>query len=116
MNPDFEVDTQAVRDAAADTAELAAQVSSGATDPPEQVTVPRWATADAAAEATVAVRRQAATIAADIAEAADQIIAAVVDYEDADQRAASRMRATTPTPTPRRRPRNALGPFIEEPS
>ena len=116
MNPDFEVDTQAVRDAASDTAELAAEVSSGATDPPEQVTVPRWATADAAAEATLAVRRQAATLAADIAEAADQIIAAVVDYEDADQRAASRMRATAPTPTPRRRPRNALGPFIEEPS
>jgi len=92
-NPDIEVDGAAVRAATGSAAELAAQVSSAAQDPPAQVIVPRWSTTDAAAEATEAVRRQAANIAADIAEAADQIIAAVVDYEDADQRAASRMRA-----------------------
>lgn len=120
MNPDVEVDAPALCAAAGDTAELAAQVSSDAQDAPAAVTVPGWATADAAGEATASARRQAASIAADIAQAADQIIAAVVDYEAADQRAASRVRAGEDVAKPaaargpRRRPRNALGPFIED--
>jgi hypothetical protein len=92
MNPDLEIDAGEVRAGASAVAATAARVTSGA-EPPATVGVPRWAASDAAALAADAVRRTLAETGADIAATARQIAAAVVDYEDADDRAASRLRA-----------------------
>lgn len=92
MNPDFEVDVAALRAAAGDAQELAKRVADDADDLPAPVIVPRWATADAAVLATGEMGSLVGGIAAGIAETADQIVAAVVDYQDADRRAAARLR------------------------
>jgi hypothetical protein len=92
MHPDLEVDTGAVRSAAAAMDDLAARVSSGGSESPAPVSTPRWAATDAAGSAAEASRRQLVCTGADIAAAARQIVAAVLDYEDSDDRAASRLR------------------------
>jgi hypothetical protein len=92
MNPDLEVDTGAVRAAAAAIDDLAARVSGGESESPAPVTTPRWAASDAAASAADANRRRLADAGNDIAATARQIVAAILDYEDSDERAASRLR------------------------
>jgi hypothetical protein len=94
MNPDLAVDTAALRAAASDATAIAALVSSGVAEAPATVTLPCWATSDAAASAAGAAGHQLAGIAADIASTAQQVVAAVTAYEGADDRAASRLRAT----------------------
>ena len=93
MNPDFEVDVAALRAAAEDARGLAKRVAADAGEVPAPVIVPRWATADAVVLATAEMGSFGAGIAAGIAATADQIVAAVVDYEDADGEAAARLRA-----------------------
>lgn len=92
MSPDFEVDVAALRAAAEDARVLAKRVADDADDLPAPVIVPRWATADAAVLVTGEMGSFGAGIAAGIIATADQIVAAVVDYEDADRRAAARLR------------------------
>jgi hypothetical protein len=92
MNPDLEVDAHEMRAGASAVAGTAARVTSGAAEAPATATVPRWAASDAASLAADGVRRRLAETGADIAATARQIVAAVVDYEDADNRAASRLR------------------------
>jgi hypothetical protein len=93
MNPDLEVDTGEVRHAATAIDNLAGRVSGGTSESPAPVMTPHWATSDAAATAADATRRRLADAGADIATTARQIIAVVIDYEDADSRAADRLRS-----------------------
>jgi hypothetical protein len=92
MNPDLEVDTGAVRATAAAIDDLAARVSGGESESPAPVTTPRWTTSEAAASAAHATRRRLVDAGADIAVTARQIVATVLDYEESDERAASRLR------------------------
>ena len=69
-------------------------MSAGAADTPETVAAPRWATGDATLLAADAIRRQVAEAGAGIAATAREIVAAVLDYEAADQRSATRLRAS----------------------
>jgi hypothetical protein len=94
MKPDLAVDTTEVRVIASDLTATGGRVSAGAADPPETVPAPRWATSDAAALVSEAIRRQLAEVGAGITVAAQEITAAVMDYEAADERSAARMRAT----------------------
>jgi hypothetical protein len=93
MKPDLEVDAHEMRAGASALAGTAARVTSGAAEAPATVAVPRWAASDVAALAADATRGLLAQAGADIAATARQIVAAVVDYEDADDRAASRLQA-----------------------
>jgi hypothetical protein len=93
MKPDLTVDTTEVRAAASDLAAAGGRVSAGAAGTPETVAVPRWATVDAASLAAEAIRRQVAEAGAGIAATAREIVAAVLDYEAADERSATRLRA-----------------------
>jgi hypothetical protein len=94
MKPDLTVDTTEVRATASDLSAAGGRVSAGAADPPEAVTAPRWATCDAAALATEAIRRQLAEVGAGIIATAREIATAALDYEAADDRSAARMRAS----------------------
>ena len=94
MKPDLTVDTTEVHAIASDLMAAGGRVSAGAADPPETVPTPHWATSDAAALVTEAIQRQLAEVGAGITAAADEITAAVMDYEAADERSAARMRAT----------------------
>ncbi|HEY7274136.1 MAG TPA: hypothetical protein VH502_15490 [Actinoplanes sp.] len=93
MKPDLTVDTTEVRSAASDLSAAGRLVSAGAMDPPDPVSAPRWATSDATALATEAIRRQLSELGAGITATAHEIVAAVTDYDAADDRAAFRMRA-----------------------
>lgn len=93
MNLDVEVDVSGVRGCAAGLAGVGARVAAGVGGMPEPVAVPPWATGDAAASVGDATRSRLAAIGSDIALAAQQIIAAVVDYEAADERAVTRLRS-----------------------
>ena len=77
---------------ASDLSATGDRVSAGAAHPPEPVTAPRWATSDATALAAEAIRRQLAEVGAGISATAREIVAAVIDYEAADERSATRMR------------------------
>jgi hypothetical protein len=90
MSRGLEVEVPEVRRCASGLAGTGARVATGAGRMPE--VVPDWATSDAAASAGEAARRRLAVVGADIAATARQIIAAVVDYEAADERAATRLR------------------------
>jgi hypothetical protein len=91
MKPDLTVDTTEVRVTASDLSATGDRVSAGAAHPPEP-TAPRWATSDATALAAEAIRRQLAEVGAGISATAREIVAAVMDYEAADERSATRMR------------------------
>jgi hypothetical protein len=93
MKPDLTVDTTEVRATASDLSATGRQTSAGAVDPPDPVPAPRWATSDATALATEAIRRQLSELGAGITATAQEIVAAVTDYDAADERAAVRMRA-----------------------
>jgi hypothetical protein len=92
MSRGLEIEVPEVRRCASGLAGTGARVATGADAIPEFV--PGWATSDAAASAGEAARRRLAVVGADIAATARQIIAAVIDYEAADERAATRLRGT----------------------
>lgn len=94
MNPDLEVDTDGLRRAAAALDATAAEVSAGTGQQPPAEVTPRWATADAAVLAADAARQQLAQLGADLAETARRITTAAAEYEQADARAATRLRLT----------------------
>jgi hypothetical protein len=94
MNPDLEVDTGELRHAASAVADTAARVSAAAHQEPDIDRTPRWATTDAALMAADAARQQLIVLADDITETADQITAAAAAYDEADARAAARLRLT----------------------
>jgi hypothetical protein len=89
MTSDLEVDTGAVRAWAAALSATGARCS---TDPPPSPPGPRWSATDAVSAATGSAQRQLGALVADIASAARQASAAADDYEDADDRAAARLR------------------------
>jgi hypothetical protein len=93
MSPDLEVDIAAVHAAAESVDDLAARVTAGAAESPRPVPVPRWATSDAAEEAADAVRRELAAVGWAIGATAREIIATILDYDAADERAAARLRS-----------------------
>ncbi|GLY00878.1 hypothetical protein [Actinoplanes sp. NBRC 101535] len=108
MNPDPHADTASVFQAAtvfqADTADLrrhaadveatARRLDGAGAAAPHTETTPRWATATAADLAAGAARRSLALIGNDTAETAQRITAAARAYEEADARAATRLRLT----------------------
>jgi hypothetical protein len=92
MSPHLEVDTAAVRVVAADVSRLADRVSAGLAESPVPVSVPRWSTTDVAGDAADAARRSLAEAAFAVGETAREIIAALHDYQAADERAEARLR------------------------
>ncbi|MEU4239427.1 hypothetical protein [Actinoplanes sp. NPDC026619] len=93
MNPDFEVDADELRRAASALADTAARVTAGASETPTIPRVPRWLTTDAASLAAEAARRQLVLLGGDIGETARRIRQATEAYEEADARAAARLRS-----------------------
>jgi hypothetical protein len=94
MNPDLEVDADALRTCASALADTGARLTAGAAQPPVPPMVPHWATTDAATLVAEAAQRQLAAIGAALTAATRQITATAADYEAADARAAQRLRAT----------------------
>ncbi|WP_127499747.1 hypothetical protein [Actinoplanes solisilvae] len=92
MNPDLEVDIDALRRAAADIAATADRVGAAAGEQPLPPAIPRWATTEAALLAAEAARQQLALIGSDLHETARRVRAASADYELADARAVTRLR------------------------
>jgi hypothetical protein len=88
----LEVDTDGVRECAAQIAASGARVVAGVTAQPATVAVPHWATTDAAASAADRAGERLTALGAEITAMARQILAAVIDYEAADDRAADRLR------------------------
>jgi hypothetical protein len=93
MNHEVEIDAGGARACASGVAATGARVTDGVARTPVPVAVPHWATSDAALLAADVARQRLTAIGADIAETARQIVAAVLDYEAADERAATRLRS-----------------------
>jgi len=93
MTSDLEVDADAVRGCASALADTAAEVRAGATPPPT-VAVPRWQTTAAVDGLADAMERALATLAGELEALRQAVLAAVADYEAADQRAADRLGRT----------------------
>jgi hypothetical protein len=91
-NADLKINTDAVRTCASTVNRLGDRVAGGASGAPPTVAVPRWATSDAAAEAAARAVSDLTGLGESIAATARQIVAAVLDYEDADARTAGRLR------------------------
>jgi hypothetical protein len=94
MHPDFEVGTDDLRRTAASVSAAADRVTGAAASAPVPAPVPRWATTGAAALAATAARQQLTHLGGDITATARQIRAAAEAYEEADARAAARLRLT----------------------
>ena len=94
MKPDLTVDTAEMRATASELGVAGDRVSAGAAATPEAVLVPRWASTDAVTLAAEVIRRQVAEAGAGIAATAREIVAAALDYEAADERSATRLRAS----------------------
>ena len=92
MDPDFEVDTEELRRHAAEAGATADRVTGAADGAPLPDPSPRWAAAGAAALAADAARQQLLHLGGDVAETAQRIRAAAGAYEEADARAATRLR------------------------
>jgi len=90
MTSDLEVDTGAVRAWAAALSATGARIGA---DPPPSPPDPRWSATDAAVTAAGAAELRLRALGHDIAAAARQAAKAVDDYEDADDRAAARLRS-----------------------
>jgi len=88
----FHLDPAELRACAAAVADTGARVVAGAARAPAADPAPRWATSAALAGLADAARRRLSAIGADIEAGARQIGAAVDDYQDADDRAAGRLR------------------------
>ncbi|MFF5291627.1 type VII secretion target [Paractinoplanes globisporus] len=92
MNPDIEVDTEELRRAASALSTTAAETTAATTSMPSAERVPRWRTADAAALAAEAARQQLQFLGLDTADTARRVGAAAAAYQEADARAAARLR------------------------
>jgi len=88
----FDLDPPALRACAAAVADTGARVVAGAARAPAADPVPRWATSEALAGLAGATRTRLSALGVGIEDAARQIGAAVDDYQDADDRAARRLR------------------------
>lgn len=93
MNPDLEVDTDDLRQFATSTDEAAARVTGAAAADPVPPPTPRWATTGAAGLAATAARHQLGLLGGDVTETAHRIRAAAEAYQEADARAAARLRS-----------------------
>ena len=91
VNRGLEVDVPEVRRCASGLADAGGLVAAGAGRTPESA--PGWVTSEAAVAAGEAARHRLTVVGAEIAATARQIIAAVVDYEAADERTATRLRS-----------------------
>ncbi|GIF41243.1 type VII secretion target [Actinoplanes xinjiangensis] len=94
MNPDFEVDTEGLRQDAAAITALAGRITGAAASAPSADPAPRWATTAATDLATDAARRMTIALGHDTAETASQLRAATEAYQEADARAAARLSLT----------------------
>ncbi|MCO8275749.1 type VII secretion target [Actinoplanes sp. TRM 88003] len=92
MNPELEVDLEALRRAAAGLATTGDRVTAATAAEPATPAVPRWGAADAAQQAAEAARGQLALLGAEVAETARRLAESAAAYERADDRAASRLR------------------------
>jgi hypothetical protein len=92
MNADLEAEAESLRRGAADTTGLAGRVTGATGSAPGADPAPRWETTGAAALLTDSARRVLAAVGHDTAGTADQIRAAAAAYEEADARAAARLR------------------------
>jgi hypothetical protein len=92
MDPDLEVDTDGLRAVARALTGTASRVTDGELFEPSVPTTPHWSTTDAAMLAGDAARGQLTSLAAEITETARRITAAAEAYEQADARAATRLR------------------------
>jgi hypothetical protein len=88
----FDLDPAELRAGTAAVADTGARVVAGAARPPTADLVPRWATSAALAGLADAARIRLSAAGTDVQAAARQIDAAVDDYQDADDRAARRLR------------------------
>ncbi|MFI7540253.1 hypothetical protein [Actinoplanes sp. NPDC049599] len=89
MTSELEVDAAAVRAWATALSATAARISTVAPLPPGG---PPWSSTAAAVAVAEAARGQLSALAEDITAAARQASAAADDYDDADDRAAARLR------------------------
>ena len=94
MIHDLKIDTGGVRECAAGITRVGARVVDTAARRPAGVLTPYWAAGDESLLAADAARQRLTRIGDEIAEAARQIVAAVLDYESADERAADRIRGS----------------------
>ena len=95
MTSDLEVDTDGLRACATALVGTAADVRTGLDrSPPSVPRAPGWATADAAGALLAAAARELAEIGDAIAATGRHVSAAATEYEAADVRAATRLRAT----------------------
>ncbi|MFC7273668.1 hypothetical protein ACFQS1_06745 [Paractinoplanes rhizophilus] len=92
MNPDLEADTEEMRRAASALNATAAETTAAAASAPSVPRIPRWQATDAAMLAAEAARQQLWHLGADTAQTARQVLAAAAAYEEADARAATRLR------------------------
>ncbi|MEU4621657.1 hypothetical protein AB0G04_16985 [Actinoplanes sp. NPDC023801] len=92
MNPDFEVDAESLLQDAAAVTGLAGRVAASAASAPTADPAPRWATTGAAELAADSARRLTALLGQDVAGTAERIRAATAAYQQADARAAARLR------------------------
>ncbi|WP_250001286.1 hypothetical protein [Actinoplanes sp. M2I2] len=92
MNPELEVDAEALRRAASEMAATGDRVTAAAAGEPPVPRTPRWAATDAAQLAGDAARGLLALIGADVDETARRVDEAGAAYELADARAATRLR------------------------
>lgn len=94
MNPDLDVDTGELRRAATRLSGTGAETTAAASATPSTPRTPRWQAVDAATLAAETARQQLAHLGADIAETAGRVTASAAAYEQADERAATRLRLT----------------------
>ncbi|MFI1993310.1 type VII secretion target [Actinoplanes sp. NPDC020271] len=93
MNPDLDVDSQHLQDAASAVGGTASRVREAAGTSPPPVAGPRWAAVDATASVTDAAVRVLRDLSTALTDTAVQIKTTISAYADADARAATRLRA-----------------------
>ncbi|GIE79167.1 hypothetical protein Aph02nite_51170 [Actinoplanes philippinensis] len=98
MNPDFQVDTEGLRQDAAAVTAFAGRIAGAAASAPVADPSPHWAATAAATLAADSVRRWVTSISDDTAATATHIRAAATAYEAADARAARRLTDLTAAP------------------
>ncbi|WIM97175.1 hypothetical protein ACTOB_000677 [Actinoplanes oblitus] len=92
MNPDLDVTTEELRRAVSAVFGTASRVRAAAASAPPPVPGPRWAASDAADSAADAAGRRLLTAGSDLTAAGRRIETTIAAYEEADHRAATRLR------------------------
>lgn len=92
MNADFEAEAEGLRRSATDVTGLAGRVTDAAGSIPGTDPAPRWATTGAATLTAESARRALSVLGQDTAGTAERIRATAAAYEQADARAAARLR------------------------